>query len=316
MAATIETVSRVGPCSAQIDLEDIKDIREDKRKQIIKRATELLKKWDENSPEPREIEEQISQDIRLSEIKKWGPENLPAGPNVDISPDLIIVEGRADVLNLMRIDIKNAIAVEGTQVPKSIIELTHNKSPITAFLDGDRGGTIILNELLQVAHLDYFARAPNGLEVEELTRKQMVKALQNKRPVSEIVNNKILSVDISRKGKIVIEKKIKDSKNKYKNILKILKLNKGSKIAEYISNSKITKKAIGIDSEENILFELDTSEVFDNLSEFSAIKYLILDGILSKRLISLAIKMKIDAIICVGTEENLKIPRQIKVIKV
>lgn len=316
MAATIETVSRVGPCSAQIDLKDIKDIREDKRKQIIERATELLKKWDENSPEPREIEEQISQDIRLSEIKKWGPENLPAGPNVDISPDLIIVEGRADVLNLMRIDIKNAIAVEGTQIPKSIIGLTNNKSPITAFLDGDRGGTIILNELLQVAHLDYVARAPDGLEVEELTRKQMVKALQNKRPVSEIVNNKILSVDISRKGKTVIEKKIKDSKNKYKNILKILKLNKGSKIAEYISNSKITKKAIGIDSEENILFELDTSEVFDNLSEFSTIKYLILDGILSKRLISLAIKMKIEAIICVGTEENLKIPRQIKVIKV
>lgn len=316
MAATIETVSRVGPCSAQIDLNDIKDIREDKRKQIIERATELLKKWDENSPEPREIEEQISQDIRLSEIKKWGPENLPAGPNVDISQDLLIVEGRADVLNLMRINIKNAIAVEGTQIPKSIIKLTHNKSPITAFLDGDRGGTIILNELLQVAHLDYVARAPDGLEVEELTRKQMIKALQNKRPILEIINNKNSSVDTSHKGKPVIEKKIKESKNKYKNILKILKLDKGSKITEYISNSKGTKKAIGIDSEENILFELNTAEVFDNLSEFSNIKYLILDGILSKRLISLAINMKIDTIICVGTEEDLKIPRQIKVLKI
>lgn len=316
MAATIETVSRVGPCSAQIDLNDIKDIREDKRKQIIERATELLKKWDENSPEPREIEEQISQDIRLSEIKKWGTENLPAGPNVDISQDLLIVEGRADVLNLMRINIKNAIAVEGTQIPKSIIKLTHNKSPITAFLDGDRGGTIILNELLQVAHLDYVARAPDGLEVEELTRKQMIKALQNKRPILEIINNKNSSVDTSHKGKPVIEKKIKESKNKYKNILKILKLDKGSKITEYISNSKGTKKAIGIDSEENILFELNTAEVFDNLSEFSNIKYLILDGILSKRLISLAINMKIDTIICVGTEEDLKIPRQIKVLKI
>jgi len=316
LAATIETVSRVGPCSAQIDLKDIKDIRENKRKQIIERATELLKKWDENSPEPREIEEQISQDIRLSEIKKWGDENLPAGPDVDISQDLLIVEGRADVLNLLRIDIKNAIAVEGTQIPKSIIELTHNKSPITAFLDGDRGGTIILNELLQVAHLDYVARAPDGLEVEELTRKQMVKALQNKRAISEIINNKKPSVDTSRKRKPIIEKKIKDSKNKYKNILKILKLDKGSKISEYISNSVGTKKAIGIDSQENVLFELNTAELFDNLSEFSNIKYLIIDGILSKRLISLAIKMKINSIICVGTEENLKIPRQIKVLKI
>ena len=93
LAATIETVSRVGPCSASVKLEAINDIREDKRKQIIERATELLKEWDEKTPEPREIEEQISQDIRVSEVQKWGPDNLPSGPEMEESQDLLIVEG-------------------------------------------------------------------------------------------------------------------------------------------------------------------------------------------------------------------------------
>ena len=49
LAATVETVSRVGPCEAEIELIDIRDVRESKRKQIIERAAELLKKWDQNS---------------------------------------------------------------------------------------------------------------------------------------------------------------------------------------------------------------------------------------------------------------------------
>ena len=183
LAATVETVARVGPCEAEIKLLDIRDVRESKRKQIIERAAELLKKWDQNSLEPSEIEEKIDADIKLGEITSWGPENLPAGPDIDSSQELIIVEGRADVLNLLRIGIKNTIAVQGTQVPKSVVKLIKTKSPVIAFLDGDRGGSIILNELLQVAKLDFVARAPEGLEVEELTRKQMIKSLQNKKPV-------------------------------------------------------------------------------------------------------------------------------------
>ena len=117
LAATVETVSRVGPCEAEIELIEIRDVRETKRKKIIERAAELLKKWDQDSLEPSEIEERMDADIKLGEITSWGPENLPAGPDVDSSPELIIVEGRADVLNLLRIGVKNTIAVQGTQVP-------------------------------------------------------------------------------------------------------------------------------------------------------------------------------------------------------
>ena len=190
MAATVETVSRVGPCEAEITLVEIRDVRETKRKKIIERAAELLKQWDQKSLEQSEIEEKIDKDIKLGEIITWGPEKLPAGPDVEKNPDLIIVEGRADVLNLLRIDIKNTIAVQGTQVPKSVINLGKKKKTVTCFLDGDRGGTIILNELLQLLRIDFVARAPDGHEVEELTRKQMIKALQNKRSVKQLRNLK------------------------------------------------------------------------------------------------------------------------------
>jgi DNA primase len=48
------------------------------------------------------------------------------------------------------------------------------------FLDGDRGGDLILREIMAVADLDFIARAPSGKEVEELTKKEIHKALRSK----------------------------------------------------------------------------------------------------------------------------------------
>jgi len=120
----------------------------------------------------------------VEEIVPYGPERLPAGPNVASSDAIIVVEGRSDVLNLLRHGVKNAIAVEGTHVPQSIIELSKEKV-VTAFVDGDRGGELILRELLQVAELDFICRAPRSHEVEELTQKQLMKALKDKIPADQ-----------------------------------------------------------------------------------------------------------------------------------
>ncbi|MEK6912058.1 MAG: toprim domain-containing protein, partial [Candidatus Thermoplasmatota archaeon] len=124
--------------------------------------------------------------VQISEIVSFGPERLPSGPNVADSDAIIIVEGRQDVLNLLRSGIKNAIAVEGTNVPKTVQELSKEKG-VTAFVDGDRGGDLILRELLQVAEVDFIARAPRGREVEELTQKQIMKALRNKIPGEQFI---------------------------------------------------------------------------------------------------------------------------------
>ncbi len=299
LAATIETVSRVGPCEAEIQLIEIRDVREAKRKQIIERAAELLKEWDEKSLEPSEIEEQIDTDIKLGEIISWGPEGLPAGPNIDSSSELILVEGRADVLNLLRIGVKNTVAVQGTQVPKSIISLTKKKESVIAFLDGDRGGTIILNELLQVAKLDYVARAPEGYEVEELTRKQMIKSLQNKKPVR------------ATHGTKVIERKEHTGKeSRLQKLLKKLKVKNYSTIEE--SFEKIEPgHSIGFNKSLEKLFEIPVGEIFEKIKDFKGTQFLIIDGILTKRLLSLLLKLKLKFIACKNKEEDLRIPEQI-----
>jgi DNA primase len=299
----VETVSRVGPCEAEVKLIGISDVREKKRKQIISRAAELLKEWDSKSLEPSEIEEKIDKDIKLGEITTWGPDNLPAGPEIESSPELIIVEGRADVLNLLRIGIKNSVAVQGTQVPKSIIELSNRKKTVTAFLDGDRGGTIILNELLQVAKLDYIARAPEGYEVEELTRKQLVKALQNKKEATNIVEGEDLSED---------KRDLDENEKLLNKLLKKLKTKDKTTIIETI-RAIDTGKSIGFDKKLHKLFEMPVGEVFEKIREYQDTRFLIFDGIITKRLLSISLNLKIQFIACKNKEENLKIPDQMSI---
>jgi len=184
IAAAIETVDKVGPYDAKIVVTRIEDVREEKRKKVVERAKELLMRWKEAMPDTREITEEILKTVREAQLVAYGPEKLPAGPDVDKSDTIIIVEGRADVVNLLRHDYRNVIAIEGASVPKTIINLCKEKTAI-AFVDGDRGGELVLRQLLQVADIDYVARAPPGKEVEELTGKEIAKCLRDKVPVSE-----------------------------------------------------------------------------------------------------------------------------------
>ena len=187
LAAALETIDRVGPCKATIKVDKVEDTRVTKRNKIIERARSLLSSMvEESKTSGSDLLDEVRQSVQVSEIVSFGAERLPAGPNVTDSDAIIIVEGRQDVLNLLRSGIKNAIAVEGTNVPKTIQELSKERA-LTAFVDGDRGGDLILKELLQVAEVDFIARAPRGKEVEELTQKQIMKCLRNKIPADQYV---------------------------------------------------------------------------------------------------------------------------------
>lgn len=180
LASALETIDRVGPCKAKVKILSIEDVRVKKRDIIIERAKELLSELLEDSKSvSSNLAESVKEAVQVQEILTYGPEHLPAGPNVANSDAIILVEGRNDVLNLLRAGIKNAIAVEGTNIPRSIIELSKQKT-VTAFVDGDRGGELILRELLQTSEVDFLARAPPGKEVEELTSKQIMKCLRHK----------------------------------------------------------------------------------------------------------------------------------------
>lgn len=186
LAASLETIDRVGPCVAHVAVASIEDIRVSKRKLIVERAKEILiERFDDGTIDSDELLDDVRQTLRVEKIGSLGEERLPAGPNVLESDAIIIVEGRADVLNLLRYGIKNAVAVEGTNIPRTVVDLCGKKTT-TAFFDGDRGGELILRELLQVADIDFVAFSPKGKSVEDMSKKEVIKTLRNKVPVDYV----------------------------------------------------------------------------------------------------------------------------------
>ncbi len=186
LAASLEIVDRVGPCDAKINVTKIEDSRSTKRKQLIERAKSLLKTMLMNEiPESKELSEMVRDEVKVADAQTYGEDRLPAGPGVATSDEIIVVEGRADVLNLLKNNINNAIAIGGANVGRTAIQLCKQKE-VTVFLDGDRGGDIILRELINATDIDYVARAPPGKEVEELMRKELIKCLRQRIPVEQI----------------------------------------------------------------------------------------------------------------------------------
>ena len=184
LAASLETITRVGPCHATLEVEDIEDVRAAKRKDVVERAKELLRTgFDDSVMSSDEILAEVREYVRVEDITEY--EGLPAGPRVTDSDAIIVVEGRSDVLTLLKYGVKNAIAVEGTNVPDAVAELTHHRT-VTVFLDGDRGGDLIFEELAQVGDIDYVTFAPAGSSVEDLDHHELFTALRNKVPYETV----------------------------------------------------------------------------------------------------------------------------------
>ena len=178
LAASLETINRVGPCRADIEVTAIEDIRAAKRREIVDRAKELLSTaFDETGVSGADLVDDVRDSARVADVVDY--KGLPAGPRVESSDAVIVVEGRADVRQLLAYGIKNAIAVEGTDVPDAVADLTAERTT-TVFVDGDRGGELILRELLQVGDIDFVAFAPPDRSVEDLSRSDVINRLRQK----------------------------------------------------------------------------------------------------------------------------------------
>ncbi len=296
LAAALETIERVGPCSARIRVTKIEDVRASKRKKIVERAKDILRElFEEPEIESEKIVELVRQAVRAEEIIEYGEDKLPAGPAIDESDAIIIVEGRADVLNLLRHGIKNVIAVEGTNIPKTIIELCKKKT-VTAFLDGDRGGDLILKELLQVADIDYVARAPEGKGVEDLTQKEIIKALRNKIPVEQL--HIVRGIKREEKAREKVEKPdIMTALRKHKDEVE------GKLIARLLDKNLDVIKEVPV---RDLVRILKT----DNTKTSS----IVFDGVITQRLIDLAAKKDISYLVGVRLGNVVKIPTNVKII--
>ncbi|MEM1514867.1 MAG: DNA primase DnaG [Candidatus Bathyarchaeia archaeon] len=280
IAASVESIDRIGPCIAKITLEKIEDVREAKRKAIIERAKEILQKWNlETLPETEEILREVSEMVRIAKVREYGPEKLSAGPEADSAKEIIIVEGRADVINLVKHGIYNVIALEGIKIPETVIRLTREKEA-TAFLDGDHGGDLILKELLNVADIKYVARAPRGKEVEELSAKEIEEALRNKIPVEEILERK------KKHKKILVAREIVEAANELKGTFEAI-----------LFNNKMER--VG---------RLPVSELAEKLKEMENINTVVFDGIITQRLVDIANERNIKYLIGARISDIIKQP--------
>jgi DNA primase len=286
IAAAIESVDRIGPCDAKVTLETVQDMRDEKRKVIMIKAKEILRKWVvEVQPSTDEIVKEVAQSIRSAEVVDYGPESLPAGPEVEISGSIILVEGRADVINLLRCGIKNSIGINGAKIPESIIKLCKNKE-VTAFLDGDRGGDLILKELMQVADLDYVARAPSGKEVEDLTPKEIMKALRDKMPPSKVA---LETLEV----RVPVELP--------------------TKISEMAAQLRGTLEAVLFDESGTDLVRIPVSELAEKLPETQGVHTLVFDGVITQRILDMGDQKGLKYVIGDRVAEGVKPPSSVRV---
>ncbi|NJE03441.1 DNA primase DnaG [Thermococcus sp. MV11] len=317
LAAALETIDRVGPAEAKIKVLRIEDVRATKRKYIIERAKEILESlMEQEIPETQELTEEVKKAVRAKELIEYGPEKLPAGPHVPFSDSIIVVEGRADVLNLLKHGIKNAIAVEGTSVPETIIKLSKERI-VTAFTDGDRGGELILKELLQVADVDYVARAPEGKEVEELTKKEIVKSLRSKVPAEQVITeifykgrnfyevlrekerakvkeerkeNKPTPAVVPAQPQKAEEKKPQSEPKKEERIIKPIQQPKQSELdefKEFVEKVKASKESVALllDKDKKVIAEIPVREMTNQLRERKDVYAVVFNGVITQRLI-------------------------------
>ena len=263
IAAAVETIEKIGPCDAQIEVERIEDVRGSKREYIVERAKKLMVEI-KGRTDSREISKTIKDYARTASVQEYGNEKLPYG-NIS-GQEVIVVEGRADVLNLMRAGVNNVIAMNGTKLPDSIKELSQKKD-ITLFADGDRGGKLIVQNVIDNASVKYVAFAPDGKEVEELTGKEIYMYLRKKMPAEEFLSgNKYPEKSFRKEEKSSLDKgKIQELSEK----------NKGSGKAVFLDSSLQEMKKVSSKSLAGALRNIREKPsviIIDGVAAVSAIK--------------------------------------------
>jgi DNA primase len=324
LASAVETIDRVGPCEAKITVEQIEDVRISKRKKVIDRAKEILGTMVEDiTPDTLEITEEVKKSIRLQQIRDYGRDKLPAGPNIDDSDAIIIVEGRADVLHLLKHGIKNAVGVEGTSVSPTIVDLTKKKT-VTVFTDGDRGGELILRELLQVAEVDFASRAPDGKEVEELTKKELFKALRNKTSIEQVLGSMAIKKKPETPRKTIQRPSIQTAPKptlaakvtqKQAPPMKVPpkedgKVKKFKKLFDDLSG---TLKAYLLDKDVNVIKEVAVRDLAVSLKNSKEdISTVIFDGVITQRLVEIANEKKVEHLVGAKVGNITKKPAELR----
>ena len=308
IAALIETVERVGPYPATFRLVELRDLRSEKVQKILERAKQIVKQIEEEVlPDTKEILEKLKEEVARAEVIEYGEERLPAGPDVDKSDTIIVVEGRADVVNLVKHGYRNVIAISGISngIPRTIQELSKTKTVI-AFIDGDRGGEMVLDELIKHAHVDYVARAPPGREVESLTGKEIAKALRNKVPLEEYLQQ--------RQRREVREAQVVEQQAPSREARQLGDVHIPDKLVKIVEELEGTLEAVILDDSMNEIRRVPVRDLVDALSEVEAAYALVMDGIVTQRVVDLSYPKGVRMIVAAKVGPTVKVPEDLRIL--
>ncbi|MFC1682331.1 DNA primase DnaG [Nanoarchaeota archaeon] len=300
IAAAIETIERMGPSDSQIEIERIEDVRGSKRDYILERAKKLMKSI-EGSTDSREISNEIKDAARISGIEEYGDEKLPCGDL--FGKEVIVVEGRADVINLLRNGVKNVVAMNGTKLPNSIRELSKEKV-ITLFVDGDRGGKLIAQNVVDNAEVKYIAVAPDGKEVEELTGKEILMNLRKKVPARDFFSkffynkqNKRES-SIEKTKEVSEEEKLEETSKVDKEKLKETSQEDKEKLKEIANEIQGSSKAVLLDGNLKEIKKVSARGLRGSLKRAQENpKFLVVDGEINNSILETAEEVGVKAIV-------------------
>ena len=324
LAASLETINRVGPCEAEIQTTKVEDVRAVKREQVVNRAKEIYKKMVESvGPTSMRMIEEVREAMRVHEISEYGEDRLPAGPSIHTSDAIIVVEGRSDVLNLLKYGIKNTVAVEGVSVPRSIGELS-KKRTTTAFVDGDRGGELILKELLQIGDVDYITRAPKGKEVEDLEKEEVLVALRDKVPTAQfLATSNILNDNNNKKennkhnGRNNNNKKQKFNRREEVVEEPVIEDDEVSLMKDMLKEFEGSGSGAILDEALNMTKEVEVENIYEEIKNIEGTAdTVIFDGVISQRLVDVASEKGIKKLVAFKSVNIVKKPQDVKIITI
>ncbi|MEP6575129.1 MAG: DNA primase DnaG [Nitrososphaerota archaeon] len=320
IAAAIESIDKVGPFQAKFSLVGIDDIRAIKKKIIVDRAKKIVQEWATKTiSEGEEMLRDVYDASKPGKLTTFGNAQLACGTGVFESPLIILVEGRADVINLLRAGFDNAIAIEGAKIDESVTKLTSGKKVI-AFLDGDRAADLILKELHGLVNIHKVLRAPPGKEVEECTPleiteilKEIVEPAQDQQAT---VHHQYQKSD--RKQQSKYEPRDSEYSRPHNHDEKTKQMIENnpeilSTVKEVFPQINETLEAVVLDNSMKTLLKIPVSDIVKKLDTAEGGKILVMDGIITQRLIDAADKVGIEYIVGHRTGE-LKKPTDINII--
>ncbi|MBR3155851.1 MAG: DNA primase [Methanobrevibacter sp.] len=327
LAASLETINRVGPCEAEIHTTKVEDVRAVKREQVVNRAKEIYKNMVESvGPTSMRMIEEVREAMRVHEISEYGEDRLPAGPSIHTSDAIIVVEGRSDVLNLLKYSIKNTVAVEGVSVPRSIGELS-KKRTTTAFVDGDRGGELILKELLQIGEVDYITRAPKGKEVEDLEKDEVLVALRDKVPTAQflattnILNDSGNSNNHKKENNRHNRRHQKYNRNEKQKPVKEpepeVEDDEVTLMKDMLKEFEGTGCGAILDEALNMTKEVEVENIYEEIKNIEGTAdTVIFDGVISQRMVDVASEKGIKKLVAFKSMNIVKKPQNVKIITI